>query len=73
MQKLWPNQKRIKMAKDPKYRTVAKAIRLDIDKQTDEFFIVFKITDTSFKQKIRDNWNADVELELRDKELVIKE
>lgn len=59
--------------KDPKCHTVAKAVRLEENSKTDETFIVFKIIDTKFKQKVREDWNGDIELVLDGKILNVKE
>jgi len=60
------------MSKDPKFKTVANAIRIEVDKTTDDVFIIFKITDLQFKQKVRESWADDIELELINKSLKIK-
>lgn len=61
------------MSKDPKYHTVAKAVRLERIKETDEVFIVFQVIEENFKQRIQKNWKDDIELKLVDKSLVLKE
>lgn len=61
------------MSKDPKYHTVANAVRLERVEETDEVFIVFQITDEDFKQRIQKNWLDDIELKLIGKSLIIKE
>ena len=62
-----------KMSKDPRYKTVARAVRLEIDEDKGEFFIVFKVTDSQFKKHLRDHWLDDIELKLFGKNLKIKE
>lgn len=62
-----------KMSKDPKYNTVAKAVGMQVDNNSDDLYIVFKITDEAFKQKIRENWLDDIELKMFGKELFEKE
>lgn len=49
--------------------TVAIAVRMEHDPNTDELYLVFKVTDPNFKKKIKLDWNADVELKLIGKEL----
>ena len=51
--------------------TVAQAIRLEVDESKDDVYIVFKIIDEQFKQKIRTNWGEDLEVKLVNKELII--
>lgn len=53
-----------------KYETVAKAIRLEVDEGKDDVYIIFKIVDERFKQKVRDDWKEDIEVKLVNKELV---
>jgi hypothetical protein len=50
--------------------TVARAIRMEIDPITGDLYLVFKVIDESFKQRIRENWEADVQLKVLGKELV---
>lgn len=61
------------MSKDPKFHTVAKAVRLERDSNTDEVFIVFQVIDEDFKQRIQKHWKDDIELEMKDKSLIIKD
>jgi len=61
------------MLKDPKFNTVAKAIRLEYVQETGEMYIVFQITDEQFKNRIKADWKSDVELRLIDKCLVLKD
>ncbi len=53
--------------------TVAKAIRMEHDPKTDELYLVFKIVDEKFKQRIKKDWNEDVELKIIGKNLIIEE
>jgi len=53
-----------------KYETVAKAIRLEVDESKDDVYIIFKIVDERFKQKVRADWKEDIEVKLVNKELV---
>ena len=58
---------------DNKYEVVAKAIRLEVDESKDDVYIIFKITDERFKQKVRADWEDDVEVRVVNKELVLKD
>jgi hypothetical protein len=51
------------------FDTVARAIRMEVDPITGELYLVFKVIDESFKQRVRDNWMDDVELVLLGKTL----
>lgn len=51
-------------------QTVARATRMEIDPNTGDLYLVFKIIDESFKQSVRENWDDDVELTILGKELV---
>lgn len=53
-----------------KLDTVARAIRMEIDPLTGDLYLVFKVIDESFKQRIRENWDADVELKILGRELI---
>lgn len=61
------------MSKDPKYKTVAEAIRVELDDSNDDLYLVFKIVDEQFKQKIRADWNKDIELVILGTKLKEKE
>jgi hypothetical protein len=52
------------------YDTVARAIRMEIDPITGDLYLVFKVIDESFKQRVRDNWMDDVELKLLGRSLI---
>lgn len=56
-----------------KYNTIAKAIRVEIDESNDNTYIVFKITDEKFKQKVREHWLDDVEVKIIGKHLILKD
>jgi hypothetical protein len=47
---------------------VGTAIRME--KEGDELYLVFHITDQKFKMELRENWLQDVELEIVGKNLV---
>ena len=53
-----------------KHNTVARAIRMEIDPITGDLYLVFKVIDESFKQRVRDNWMDDVELKLLGRALI---
>lgn len=50
--------------------TVARAVRIEIDPNTGDMYLVFKIVDVSFKQRVRDDWSADVQLKVLGRDLV---
>lgn len=50
-------------------KTVAKAVRIELNETTDELFLVFEVVDELFKKKIKDNWMRDVPLHLIGKHL----
>ena len=54
-------------------KEVAKAVRMEYDKSSDDVFIVFRIVDEHFKQKVRDDWKDDIELKLINTTLVVEE
>lgn len=53
-------------------KKVATAVRLEVDENKDDVYIVFLITDEQFKQKVRENWLQDLECKLINKSLVRK-
>ena len=52
------------------YGVVATAVRLETDSNTDELYIVFKVVDDDFKNKIKKEWYKDTNLKIVDKTLV---
>lgn len=50
--------------------TVARAVRMEIDQLTGDLYLVFKVVDESFKQRVRESWMADVELKVLGRDLV---
>lgn len=44
--------------------TVARACRLEFDKNNNDVYIVFKIIDEDFKKRVRENWEKDYQLEM---------
>lgn len=55
------------------YHTVANAIRVEVNTDTGEVYLVFRICDEAFKKRIRESWSDNIELELLGKDLVKKE
>lgn len=55
------------MSQDPKYRTVAHAVAYECDEEKGEYFLIFRITDEAFRQKIKKKWQEEIELELVEK------
>lgn len=58
------------MEEKDKYHTVATAVRVEHESDTDRVYLVFEITDEKFKRKIKDDWTQDIDLKLIDKKLV---
>ncbi len=57
-----------------KYQTIAKAVRLEVDENTDDVYIVFKIVSEKYKQSVRVNWDTDLEfLVINNTELILKD
>ena len=54
-------------------RTVAIAVRVEYDRNNDDTFIVFKIIDPTFKQKVRDDWDDGIQLRMINTSLVIED
>lgn len=54
-------------------KSIAEAIRVDYDKETGEIHLVFRVSDPKFKSYILNNWTKDIEFNIIDKLLVIKE
>lgn len=50
--------------------TVARATRMEIDPNTGDLYLVFKVIDEGFKQRVREDWNQDVELRILGKDLI---
>ena len=60
------------MNKSALYKTVAEAVRIEYEEKSDTVYLVFEITDEDFKKRIKKDWNADIELELENKKLIIR-
>ena len=43
---------------------------MEIDPNTEDLYLVFKVIDVSFKKRIRESWSRDVELQILGKDLV---
>lgn len=54
------------------YHTVAEAVRIEYDEKSGAVYLVFELTDEDFKKRIKEDWTADIELELDDKKLILK-
>ena len=52
--------------------TVARAVRIEIDPNTGDMYLVFRVIDESFKQKIREDWDSDIQLKILGKDLIKK-
>jgi hypothetical protein len=50
--------------------TVAHAVRIEIDPVNDNTYLVFKVEDEAFKQKVRENWGDDIPVMVIGKTLV---
>ena len=58
------------MTKKNNLHTVARAVRIEIDPANDNTYLVFKVEDEAFKQKVRENWGDDVPVMLIGQSLV---
>jgi hypothetical protein len=61
------------MDKRALYKVVAEAIRIEYEEKSDTVYLVFEITDNDFKNKIKKDWTIDIDLELENKKLILKE
>jgi hypothetical protein len=61
------------MDKSALYKTVAEAVRIEYEEKSGAVYLVFEITDEDFKKRIKADWTVDIELELEDKKLLLKE
>ena len=57
------------MDKKAQNQTVAVAVRVEHQPETDKVFLVFEIVDEKFKQKIKADWSKDIDLKLVGKTL----
>lgn len=44
--------------------TVAVAVRIEHETETDRVFLVFEIVDEKFKQRIKQDWTQDIDLKV---------
>jgi hypothetical protein len=51
------------------FAIVAKAIRMEFDKNN-KMYLVFEVTDSDFKNHIKDNWSDDIPIRIIGKNLV---
>jgi hypothetical protein len=61
------------MNKSALYKVVAEAVRIEYEEKSGAVYLVFEITDEDFKKRIKTDWTADIEVELEDKKLILKE
>lgn len=52
------------------YHTIAKAVRVEHETQTDSIFLVFEVVDERFKQKVKQDWMQDIEVKLIGRDLI---
>lgn len=50
--------------------TVARAVRMEVDRLTGDLYLVFKVIDEGFKQRVRENWTDDFVLRMSVKDIV---
>lgn len=55
------------------YKVVAEAVRVEYEHKSNSVYLVFEIIDEDFKKRIKEDWAADISLELEDKKLILKE
>jgi hypothetical protein len=63
-------QKMLRMIDMENHDTIARAVRMEIDSLTGDVYLVFKVVDESFKKRVREDWDGDVELEVLGKDLI---
>lgn len=61
------------MDKSALFKVVAEAVRIEYEEKSGAVYLVFEIIDEDFKKRIKADWTADIELELKDKKLLLKE
>ena len=61
------------MDKSALYKVVAEAVRVEFEEKSGSVYLIFEITDEDFKNKIKKDWTVDIELELENKKLLLKE
>jgi hypothetical protein len=50
------------------HKVVARLVRVETEPDKDEFYLVFEVVDQAFKAKVKENWTADIELMVIEKE-----
>jgi hypothetical protein len=51
---------------------VATAVRMEFDQTNGDLYLVFKVIDESFKQRVRENWLQTIDLVMLGKDLIQK-
>ena len=51
--------------------TIAVAVRVEQNFESNELFLVFEVVDEEFKKQIKENWMADIELKIIGRKLVL--
>jgi hypothetical protein len=51
-------------------KIVATAIRVEVNQETDDYFLVFQKTEPQLKKRIKEDWMQDIDLLLIGKNLV---
>lgn len=54
----------------PKKNVVATAVRFELNEQSGDVHLVFKVVDEGFKKRIREEWHNHIPLKLVGKDLV---
>jgi hypothetical protein len=51
---------------------VARAIRMELDTDNNDLYLVFKVTNEFFSKKVREDWLKDLPMKVIGKNLIIK-
>lgn len=54
-------------------KVLGEAVRVEYEEESGKLFLVFEITDASFKNEIKKDWTQDIELKIVKKELFLNE
>lgn len=54
-------------------QTVATAVRVEYEQESDTLFLVFKVVDERLKQEVKKDWMKDIDVQLIGKSLVREE
>lgn len=57
---------------DSLYKTIADIVRIEVDQENNDVFLVFKVSDPGFKKRVIQDWTQDINLEIKYKQLVLK-